>query len=78
MVCALGDGYVKFNIVHFMTSSLFNDPRPGFWAPDRQADPVEASGLAGESAAVHSGGRPHPEPFHDPGRVILCLLSFPL
>jgi hypothetical protein len=58
---ALGDGDGKCSSIHGATSPLLTALRPGVRALDRVADLVEASRLAGDSAAANLGGRRHPE-----------------
>lgn len=61
MIHALGDGDGKCSFVHGAASLLLTAPRLGVRALDREADPVEAGRLAGDSAAARSGGRLHRE-----------------
>lgn len=61
MVRALDGGDGKCSSIHGTTLPLLTAPRPGVRALDREADPVEASRLAGDSVAARLGGRLHPE-----------------
>jgi hypothetical protein len=61
MVRALDGGDGKCSSIHGTTSPLLTAPQPGVRAPDREADPVEASRLAGDSVAARLGGRLNPE-----------------
>lgn len=61
MVRALGGGDRKWSSIHGTTSPLLTALRLGVRALDREADPVEASRLAGDSVAVRLGGRRHSE-----------------
>jgi hypothetical protein len=51
----------KCSSVHGTTSPLLTALRPGARALDLEADPVEASRLAGDSVAARLGGRLLPE-----------------
>jgi hypothetical protein len=57
MVYALGGGDGKCSSVRGAASLLLTAPRLGVRALDREAGPVEAGRLAGDSAAARSGGR---------------------
>lgn len=54
MVHALGGGDGKCSSVHGAVSLLLTAPRLGLRALDREADPVEAGRLVGDSAAARS------------------------
>jgi hypothetical protein len=61
MVRALDGGDGKCSSIHGTTSPLLTALRPGARALDREADPVKASRLAGDSVAARLGGRLLPE-----------------
>lgn len=61
MARALNGGDGKCSSIHGTTSPLLAALRPGARALDREADPVEAGWLAGDSVAARLGGRLLPE-----------------